>query len=62
MSEVKNPAGEHEQEAAHPEVKQPPQRVPGEESSKVAPKPRDPRTAEDKDGNESHPRGEQKAG
>lgn len=50
-----------EQETAHPEVKNPPQRVPGEEASKVGPKPRDPRTGQDKDGNEAHPQTGQKA-
>jgi hypothetical protein len=54
--------GPPEQVTAHPEVEKQPPRVPGEESSKVSPKPRDARTGQDKDGNENHPRGGQKAG
>lgn len=41
-----------EQVTAHPETKQPPQRVPGAQSSKVGTKQRDARTAHDKDGNQ----------
>lgn len=53
---------EPQQEAAHPETKQPPQRVPGDQSSKVSTKQRDARTGHDKDGNEEHAGPGRKAG
>ncbi|RYZ10011.1 MAG: hypothetical protein EOO73_00035 [Myxococcales bacterium] len=47
---------EPQQEADHPEIKQPPQRLPGDQSSKVSTKQGDARTGHDKDGNEERAR------
>lgn len=61
MDNDRKKAGPQEQVTAHPETKQPAQRVPDDKSSKVDSKQRDARTAHDKDGNQEHPRDGRKA-
>ncbi|MDF3066234.1 MAG: hypothetical protein K0R38_1835 [Polyangiaceae bacterium] len=62
MENKEKSPGPPEQVTAHPEIKPPPQRVPGDQSSKVGTKQPDARTGHDKDGNEEHTRNGQKAG